>query len=224
MDIGGAPDASNPGLQPSAAGPWRRERIVDAVDGLLGPRGALSGRPFILAIDGRSSSGKTSLAARIHDTVAHSCVVHTDDLAWHHSRFGWDDLLIDRVLIPLRRGGDVRYRPPEWERKGRAGAIEVPAGVSLVVIDGVGAGRRELAQHIDALVWVHADGVDLEHREAVRVAQGEVNKSNQDQWQLEEVPFLADQRPWERATLIVAGTPNVPHDPETEIIVSDRSD
>src|SRR5271165_3228915 len=97
----------DPGLHPSVAGRWRRERIVDVVDGLLRQQRAQHPGPFTLAIDGRSSSGKTSLAARIHDTVAHSSVVHTDDLAWHHSRFGWYDLLIDGVLSPLRQGIDV---------------------------------------------------------------------------------------------------------------------
>jgi hypothetical protein len=39
------------------------------------------------AVDGRSSSGKTTLAARVQAAVAGSAVVHTDDIAWWHSRF-----------------------------------------------------------------------------------------------------------------------------------------
>ena len=34
------------------------------------------------------------------------------------------------------------YRPPAWDERGRAGAIEVPAGLELVLIEGVGAGRH----------------------------------------------------------------------------------
>jgi hypothetical protein len=36
----------------------------------------------------------------------------------------------------------------------------------------------------------------------------------------EEVPFLAGQRPWERANLIVCSTPEIPFDPITEIVVA----
>jgi hypothetical protein len=38
-------------------------------------------RPVVLAVDGRSSSGKTTLAARLRDAVAGSAVVHTDGIA-----------------------------------------------------------------------------------------------------------------------------------------------
>ncbi len=39
-------------------------------------------------------------------------------------------------------------------------------------------------------------------------------------WMAEEIPFQAGQRPWERADLIVCGTPRVPFDPATEIVVA----
>ena len=58
-------------------------------------------RGVVLAVDGRSSSGKTTLAARLQDAVTSSAVVHTDDIAWWHSRFGWADLLIEGVLVPF---------------------------------------------------------------------------------------------------------------------------
>jgi hypothetical protein len=34
------------------------------------------------------------------------------------------------------------------------------------------------------------------------------------------VPLLARERPWERAGLVVAGTPVLPHDERTEIVVA----
>jgi hypothetical protein len=40
-------------------------------------------------------------------------------------------------------------------------------------------------------------------------------------WMGEEDSFLADERPWERADLVVAGTPELPHDPRTELLVAD---
>ena len=76
------------------------------------------GRPFLLAVDGRSSNGKSNFAGRIALALPGTSVVHTDDIAWWHSRFGWDDLLISGVLAPLRRGEAVDYRPPAWD--GRA--------------------------------------------------------------------------------------------------------
>ena len=133
------------------AGPWRTEPVTVLVQGLVEglaqrvPGGIVSGRPVIVAIDGRSNSGNTSLAARIGQAVPGSAVIHTDDIAWAHSRFGWDDLLTGGMLLPVHRGEAVSYRPPRWAEHGREGSIDVPAGCPLLVIEGDGAGRREVA-------------------------------------------------------------------------------
>jgi len=68
---------------------------------LLNAGGRLVSRPRIVAVDGRSGSGKTTLTERLRSAVPDAEVVHTDDIAWWHSRFGWDDLMIDGVLEPL---------------------------------------------------------------------------------------------------------------------------
>ena len=39
-------------------------------------------------------------------------------------------------------------------------------------------------------------------------------------WMAEEKPFLTGQRPWEHADLIACGTPQIPFDPATEIVVA----
>ena len=36
----------------------------------------------------------------------------------------------------------------------------------------------------------------------------------------EEIPFNTAPRTWERADLIVCGTPEIPYDPATEIVVA----
>src|SRR5207248_6490594 len=100
---------------------------------------------------------KTTLSERLAQAVAGSAVVHTDDVAWHRSIFGWDDLLISGIIEPLRRGAPVRFRPPAWDDRGRLGAIEAPGTSALVVIEGVGVGRRALRDVLDAVVWVETD-------------------------------------------------------------------
>jgi hypothetical protein len=36
----------------------------------------------------------------------------------------------------------------------------------------------------------------------------------------EEVPFVADQWPWERADVVICGTPEIPLDPRTQLAVA----
>src|SRR5436309_5832255 len=93
------------------AGPWHVEFLAIIVEALTqsGSGRAVGDRSVVLAVDGRSSSGKTTLAARVQAAVTGSAVVHTDDLAWWHSRFGWADLLIDGILLPVHRG-ELRSR------------------------------------------------------------------------------------------------------------------
>ena len=146
--------------------------------------------------------------------------MHTDDVAWWHSCFGWSELMIEGVLEPLRRGEAVAFRPPAWDERNRPGAIEVTAGASVVIVEGVGAGRRETAHLVDAAIWVQCDLDIRERRDEARVAAGEVEADVVERWMREEFPFVAGQRPWRRAFAVVAGTPQLPHDPVSDVIVA----
>jgi hypothetical protein len=68
------------------AGPWRAERLAVVAATVMRHGKGADHRPIVLAVDGRSSSGKTKLAARLQDVVTGSAVVHTDNIAWWHSR------------------------------------------------------------------------------------------------------------------------------------------
>jgi hypothetical protein len=206
------------------AGPWRAELLSTLVATITRrePGNASPSSPVVLAVDGRSNAGKTTLAARICRAVPGSVVIHTDDIAWMHSRFGWDDLLIEGILEPVHQGRAVSYRPPSWIEHGREGSLEVPAGCPLLVIEGDGAGGQELAGLIDFLIWVQSDEGEAERRVLERI--GKPNEAptlgHHREWMAEERPFNAVQRTWERGDVIVCGTPQIPYDPVTEIVLA----
>jgi hypothetical protein len=207
-----------------AAGPWRAERLAVVAHDMmrLGHDRGAEDRPVVLAIDGRSSGGKTTLARRLRDAVPESAIVHTDDIAWCYSVFGWAQLLINGVLIPVRDGHAVSYRPPAWDERSRPGAIGVPAGRSLLIIEGVGAARTECASLIDAVIWVQSDERVTERRNLARVGQpgGMPSERQHREWMAEEIPFQAGQRPWERADVFVCGTPQIPFHPGTDVVIA----
>lgn len=205
-----------------AAGPWRVERLDVFARSLAGAGAGRTSRPVVVAVDGRGGGGKTTLAERLCRLLPAAAVVHTDDVAWWHSRFGWDDLMIAGVLEPLHAGRGVRYRPPAWDARGRPGHIEVPAAARVVLIEGVGASRRSLADRLDVAVWVQSDygeakrrGIDRDMR--TRGLDVSLALREWDEWEAEEVPFLLDDRPWERADVIAASAPVLAHDPATEV-------
>lgn len=202
-----------------AAGPWRAVPVTDFVDVVLAAAGAPVGRPRIVAVDGRGASGKSTLAGVLLGAVPRSAVVHTDDVAWHEPLFGWGDLLADDVLRPVRAGRALEYRPTQWVARGRAGSIDVPLGLDLLVIEGTGASHREQADLIDATVWVQADFALAEERGIARDVEQGVNGDREQaaafwhDWMAAELEFFARQRPWERACVVVNGTPTTPLKP-----------
>jgi hypothetical protein len=195
------------------AGPWRRVDLSVLLSEVIAAAGQPTGRPRIVAIDGRGASGKSTLARRLHQHAGSSAVVHTDDLAWHEPLFGWGHLLADHVLRPLHAGRALAYRPSHWVQRGREGSIDVPAGRDLVIIEGTGASQREHAALIDVTVWVQADFAEAERRGIARdIAEGANGDPGQSvafwhAWMAEELVFFDRQRPWERARVVVNGTP-----------------
>lgn len=206
-----------------AAGPWRVAPVDELVRLLWAAAGGPTTRPRVVAVDGRSAAGKTTVAALLQAAVPGSGVLHTDDIAWYESYFGWEQLLVDGVLGPCRRGEAVSFRPPAWDERGREGAIVVPAACPLLLVEGVGVGRRSLVHHLDALIWVQADMHTARQRGILRDAATHEARDPVafwDEWQAEEVPLLNRERPWQHAGLVVSGTPTLPHDPLTEVVVA----
>jgi uridine kinase len=201
------------------------ERLDAFAAAVVATAGSPVGRPRVVAIDGRGGGGKTVLAERLRRALPGSAVVHTDDVAWWHSRFGWDDLMSDGILLPLRAGQDVRYQPPAWKERGRQGRLDVSASSPTVLVEGVGASRRELIRLIDVAIWVQSDHDEARRRGLARDMRRDgtdlaAAEREWDAWAEEEEPFLSADRPWDRADFIVAGTPVLDHDPTSEVLTA----
>jgi len=190
------------------AGPWRM--LDDEELAALVRRHLPTDRPALVLVDGRSGGGKSTIAERIAELLDGG-VVHTDDVAWNHAMFDWADSLVAGVLGPWAGGEDVRYRPPGWEVHDREGSVEAAAGRALVV-EGVGAARESLAARADLVVWVQSDRTLARSRGIARDASYGTRTPAEveafwDGWMSEEEPFLGADRPWERADVVVLGTP-----------------
>ena len=100
--------------------------------------------PLIIGIDGRSGTGKTSLAAQLEQELTaagHSVhVLHLDDFYP-----GWDGLFDgveawDALSVQLTEGIAGTYTPWDWEA-GTPGEVRTvdPAATQVIICEGVGA-------------------------------------------------------------------------------------
>ena len=107
----------------------------------------------LVAVDGHAGSGKTTFAAALAAALSGAPVVHLDDLATHEQPFEWTDRLRGEVLEPLERGETARHRVYDWSERRFAGVHEIPPA-PVVLIEGVGAGRRAVRPYLAGLVWM----------------------------------------------------------------------
>ena len=64
---------------------------------------------------------------------------------------------------------------------------------------------------------------DLDEQERRLVARDGDSAAYRQQvaeWLAEELPFMLREQPWRRATVIVAGTTDLEHDPQIELVVA----
>lgn len=174
------------------------ESLVD----LLLTRPPTLGPGRLLAIDGRSGSGKSTVADEVAGLLPERgesvAVVRLDDL--YDGWGGLDDALQERVLTQLLRPLAAQ-RPARWQRYAwDAGAfaewhlLEPP---DVVVLEGCGAGAVRYAPYTSLLVWVEAPAP---RRLAQALARdGDALLEHWAAWSRSEDVYLAANRTPERA-------------------------
>lgn len=106
-------------------------------------------------------------------------MLHLDDIATHEELFSWTGRLTAQVIEPLGRGESARYAPYDWNLRAFGPPRTLPPAPVLLV-EGVGAGRRELRPHLAALLWM-----ELPARESWargRRRDGEAQREFWDAW------------------------------------------
>jgi len=126
-------------------------------------------RPLIVALDGRSAVGKTTLAAALGERLG-AAVIEGDDfyaggtgvraeapaalvaacIDWQRQR---------HVLEALRAGEEAAWHAFDWEAfdGGLCAEATVKAPAPIVILEGVYAARPELADLIDIAVMLRTD-------------------------------------------------------------------
>lgn len=169
------------------------------------------GQQCLVLIDGHSGAGKTTFANKLA-TFADGQIIHVDDISWHLDIINWDREMVEGVIKPWQGGQAIAYKPPGWVKKGREGMVEAPAS-RVLIIEGVGAGRRSLSAMADLIVWVQSDG-DVAFNRGIERDMEITDRAGKEEavrfwheWMETEVPFLNNEQPWTRAQLVVNGTP-----------------
>ncbi|MGW0367296.1 uridine kinase family protein [Streptomyces sp. NPDC002990] len=107
----------------------------------------------LIGIDGHAGSGKSTFAARLAEELSGAPVLHLDDVATHEELFDWEERLRSQVLGPLGAGRPARWTPYDWVER-RFGPERVLEPAPVVLLEGVGAGRRALRPRLARLLWM----------------------------------------------------------------------
>jgi uridine kinase len=129
---------------------------------------ARTSSPIVVAVDGRSGTGKSTLSAWIAGRVG-ATLIDQDDFYAGGDFDDWRRLTsrekADRVidwrrvraeaLLPLRAGRPARWHPFDWETMDGLAPESIEAQPSpIVILDGAYSSRPELADLIDLSILV----------------------------------------------------------------------
>jgi para-aminobenzoate synthetase len=152
----------------------------------------MSPAPVIIAIDGRSGAGKTTLAVelaarlRMHHKVS---LFHLEDIypGWNGLAAGVERY-VSTVLAPLSRGEAATWTSWDWERH-YDGDPRVTLPAEIVIVEGVGAAAAEARPLLGAVIW--AESPDEVRRTRALERDGATYEPYWDQWAAQEEEWLA---------------------------------
>ncbi|MFH5878912.1 aminodeoxychorismate synthase component I [Arthrobacter sp. NA-172] len=147
--------------------------------------------PVIIAVDGRSGAGKTTLAVelaarlRMHHKVS---LFHLEDIypGWNGLAAGIERY-VTTVLASLRNGDAAEWVSWDWENH-YDGRSHVTLPAEIVIVEGVGAAASDARPMLDAVVWVDAPDGERRHRALAR--DGSSYEPFWDSWAAQEDEWL----------------------------------
>ncbi|MFJ2177519.1 hypothetical protein ACIOHE_32070 [Streptomyces sp. NPDC087851] len=142
----------------------------------------------LIAVDGHAGSGKSTFAARLAAALGGAPVLRLDDVASHEELFAWVPRLTAQVIEPFTRGATARYTPYDWTLRRFTAPRALPAA-PVVLMEGVGAGRRALRPYLAGLFWMER-GAE-ESWERGRRRDGEAQSAFWDGWTVAETRHFA---------------------------------
>jgi len=179
-----------------------RPEIAEIVR-LARSRAAAAGATRVVAVDGRSGSGKTSLATALRAALGAPAV------SLEYLYGGWDglergiDMLVSDVLEPIAHGRAARVPRYDWI----AAAWDTPWRLEppeVLIVEGAGAGARRAAAYESALIWMEAPASVRKKRALDR--DGATFAPHWDAWAAQEETMLACERTPERADIVIDST------------------
>jgi uridine kinase len=170
----------------------------------------------IVGIDGCGGAGKSTLATRLARALEGVPVVHTDDFASHDVPTEWWPRMLSEVIEPLLRGEPASYVPYDWVNRRPADDTITIQPRDVVVIEGVGATRAAWRDRLALRIWVDCPR-DLRLARGI-ARDGEELRDFWLEWMRAEDHYIARERPYAHADVIVDGATPAP-DPESEYVV-----
>jgi uridine kinase len=154
----------------------------------------------LVGVDGHAGSGKSTFAGELAAALGGAPVLHLDDIASHEELFAWTGRLLEQVIEPLRRGATAHYSPYDWRARRFGAPCPLPSA-PVVLLEGVGAGRRALRPHLARLLWMELPAEESWTRGRSR--DGEEQREFWDGWVPAERRHFADDPSRPYADLLV---------------------
>ncbi|WP_240204425.1 uridine kinase family protein [Streptomyces actuosus] len=107
----------------------------------------------LVGVDGHAGSGKSTFAARLARALGGAPVLRLDDIACHDELFAWTERLREQVIEPLAHARTAHYTPYDWHERRFTAPLPLPPA-PVILVEGVGAGRRAVRPHLAHLLWM----------------------------------------------------------------------